>query len=138
MELYGANSNHTPFMLANIFEDMFFEALTKGIVTAGLPAMLLGFAAWWLQKQWARSQEEAEVRQKELQEEASKMQQAFIAELNKERSERITLLESKVSECEEDRKDLRRQLLEYFKAAAKVVQSAGNTTTQPIPPLIQS
>lgn len=123
-------------------ESFLFEALSKQIIATGVPAAMLLAAVYWLHKQWAKTQSEAQAAQKSLQEEARVQQKEYIDTINKERSERITLLEHKSEECEKDRTDLRRQLLDYYKSAAQVVRAAGaiqqsQGPTQSIPPLNQ-
>jgi hypothetical protein len=66
--------------------------LLSAAVSSGLPGLLMIFAIRWLQAS-----------NKEL-----------LTELNKERDERMSLLESHITECDTDRKDLRNKLLEIL------------------------
>lgn len=64
----------------------------NAIASAGLPALLMGVAVWWLTR--SNSQ--------------------LITELNKERSERLDTLEKHIEDCEKDRKDLRDILIKHL------------------------
>jgi len=64
----------------------------SAIASAGLPALLMGVAVWWLTR--SNSQ--------------------LITELNKERSERLDTLEKHVEDCDKDRKDLRDMLIRHL------------------------
>ena len=62
------------------------------IAAAGLPALLMGVAVWWL----TRSNTE------------------LVKELNKERSERLDTMEGHIKDCDEDRKQLRDMLIKHL------------------------
>ena len=62
------------------------------IAAAGLPALLMGVAVWWL----TRSNTE------------------LVNELNKERSERLDTMEGHIKDCDEDRKQLRDMLIKHL------------------------
>ena len=64
----------------------------NSIAAAGLPALLMGVAVWWLTR--SNSQ--------------------LITELNKERSERLDGMESHIQECDRDRKELRDMLIKHL------------------------
>jgi hypothetical protein len=61
--------------------------LWNQIATAGLPSLLMAVAVWWLQK--GNNQ--------------------LVHELNKERSERLDVMEKHIAECDDDRKILRNE-----------------------------
>lgn len=62
------------------------------IAAAGLPALLMGVAVWWL----TRSNTE------------------LVKELNRERSERLDTMEGHIKDCDEDRKQLRDMLIKHL------------------------
>ena len=62
------------------------------IAAAGLPALLMGVAVWWL----TRSNTE------------------LVKELNKDRSERLDTMEGHIKDCDEDRKQLRDMLIKHL------------------------
>ena len=62
------------------------------LASAGLPALLMACAVWWLQKG----------------------NRELVMELNKERSERIDTLENHVVNCDRDRVELRNMLLKHL------------------------
>jgi hypothetical protein len=64
----------------------------NSLASAGLPALLMGVAVWWLTR--SNSQ--------------------LISELNKERSERLDAMESHITECDRDRKELRDMLIKHL------------------------
>ncbi len=65
------------------------------IAAAGLPALLMGVAVWWL----TRSNTE------------------IVKELNKERSERLDAMEGNIKDCDEDRKQLRDMLIKHLESS---------------------
>lgn len=85
-------------------EGFLFDALSKQLVSAGLPILMMAFAVWWLNKKSEAGAAAAQATQKE-----------FIAALNQERNERIQILEEKSDICEKDRYSLREQLIEILK-----------------------
>jgi hypothetical protein len=113
-------------------ESFIFEALSKQIIASGIPAVMLLAAILWFHKQWVKSQGSLETQQQARLD----MQNKFIEALNTERNERIALIEAHHAECEKDRTDLRRQMLEYYKSAAQVVKAAGQSSqnSNSIPP----
>ncbi len=62
------------------------------VASAGVPALLMAVAVWWLQKG----------------------NRELVVELNRERSDRIDALEKHVEDCDTDRKDLRNMLLRHL------------------------
>lgn len=62
------------------------------IAAAGLPALLMAVAVWWL----TRSNTE------------------LVKELNRERSERLDTMEGHIKDCDEDRKQLRDMLIKHL------------------------
>lgn len=62
------------------------------IAAAGLPALLMGVAVWWLQK--GNNQ--------------------LVSELNRERSERLDKMEKHVDDCDKDRRELRDMLIKHL------------------------
>ena len=80
-------------------EPAFFSALVNGLVSTGLPSMLMGAAIWWLQK----------------------FNAAWINTLNIEREARIHDHEFRINDlqkrsdlCESDRIDLRQKMFELM------------------------
>jgi hypothetical protein len=69
--------------------------LWTSIASAGLPALLMGIAVWWL----------------------SKSNQQLVEVLNAERTERLDVMEKHISECDTDRKELRNMLLRHLGAS---------------------
>lgn len=65
------------------------------IAAAGLPALLMAVAVWYLQKS----------------------NNALVVELNKERSERLDAMEKHIEDCDTDRKQLRDMLIKHLAAA---------------------
>jgi hypothetical protein len=76
--------------------DDLWTKLLSGVVASGLPGVLLLFAIKWLQGN----------------------NRELIGELNKERTERISLLENHIEECDKDRKELRERVLALLQAEA--------------------
>lgn len=74
-------------MLA-MLEKLLLEQLMNGLVSAGLPCLLLACALWWMHK-------ESEKRQATT--------QKYLDALNEERSERIGALETHAIECDKER-----------------------------------
>ena len=68
--------------------------LWNQIAAAGLPALLMAVAVWWLQK--GNNQ--------------------LVNELNKERSQRLDVMEKHIKECDDDRKVLRDMLIKHLAA----------------------
>lgn len=66
--------------------------LWNQIASAGLPAILMSVAVWWLQK--GNTQ--------------------LVNQLNQERSERLDKMEKHVDECDRDRKELRDMLIKHL------------------------
>lgn len=62
------------------------------IASAGLPALLMGVAVWWL----------------------IKGNNQLVHELNRERSERLDKMEKHVEDCDRDRKELRDMLIKHL------------------------
>lgn len=62
------------------------------IAAAGLPALLMAVAVWYLQKS----------------------NNALVVELNKERSERLDAMEKHIEDCDMDRKQLRDMLIKHL------------------------
>jgi hypothetical protein len=62
------------------------------IASAGLPALLMGVAVWWL----------------------IKGNNQLVHELNRERSERLDKMEKHVDDCDRDRKELRDMLIKHL------------------------
>jgi hypothetical protein len=62
------------------------------IASAGLPALLMAVAVWWL----------------------IKGNNQLVNELNRERSERLDKMERHVDECDRDRKELRDMLIKHL------------------------
>lgn len=71
--------------------------IIAGVASSGVPGLMMLFAIKWLQSS-----------NKEL-----------LTELNKERDERITLLEAHITECDLDRKDLRNRLIDVLTSPHK-------------------
>lgn len=69
----------------------------QSIASAGLPALLMACAVWWLQKG----------------------NRELVVELNRERSERLDGMEGHISECDNDRKELRNMLLHHLGAVSQ-------------------
>lgn len=66
----------------------------ESIARAGLPALLMALAVWWLQK----------------------TNRELVGALNAERSERLDAMESHIANCDTDRKELRDMLLRHLGA----------------------
>lgn len=66
--------------------------LWQQIASAGLPALLMAAAVWWLQKS----------------------NRELVGELNKERSERLDLMEQHIKDCDNDRRELRDMLIKHL------------------------
>lgn len=66
--------------------------LLNQLASAGLPAVLMACAVWWLQK--GNTQ--------------------LVQELNRERSERLDRMEKHVEDCDRDRKELRDMLIKHI------------------------
>lgn len=64
----------------------------QSIASAGLPSLLMAVAVWWLQKGNAH----------------------LVNELNKERSERLDAMEAHITDCDQDRKELRTMLINHL------------------------
>ncbi len=62
------------------------------IAAAGLPALLMGVAVWWL----------------------TRSNTQLVTELNKERSERLDTMEKHIKDCDDDRKQLRDMLIKHL------------------------
>lgn len=69
-------------------------ALWESIASAGLPALLMGAAVYWLQKS----------------------NRELVGALNAERSERLDSMEEHIHECDSDRKELRTILFKHLGA----------------------
>ena len=67
-------------------------AIVKSIAEAGLPAMLMAAAVYWLQRSNTK----------------------LVNQLNAERSERLDAMEQHVKDCDTDRKELRDMLLRHL------------------------
>lgn len=70
-------------------------SIWEAVATAGLPALLMAMAVWWLQKS----------------------NRELVGALNTERSERLDAMEKHIGECDFDRKELRNMLLRHLGAA---------------------
>ena len=66
----------------------------SSIARAGLPALLMALAVWWLQK----------------------TNRELVGALNTERSERLDAMESHIENCDTDRRELRDMLLRHLGA----------------------
>lgn len=66
--------------------------LWNQIASAGLPALLMAAAVWWLQKS----------------------NNQLVNELNRERSERLDKMEKHVDDCDKDRRELRDMLIKHL------------------------
>jgi hypothetical protein len=75
--------------------------LWTSIASAGLPALLMGIAVWWL----------------------SKSNQQLVEVLNAERTERLDVMEKHISECDTDRKELRNMLLRHLGASHEILST---------------
>lgn len=62
------------------------------IASAGLPALLMAIAVWYLQKG----------------------NNELVKELNRERSERLDTMERHIKDCDDDRKQLRDMLIKHL------------------------
>ena len=62
------------------------------IASAGLPALLMAVAVWYLQKG----------------------NNELVKELNRERSERLDTMERHIKDCDDDRKQLRDMLIKHL------------------------
>lgn len=62
------------------------------IAAAGLPALLMAVAVWWLQKG----------------------NTSLVNELNKERSQRLDVMENHIKDCDDDRRNLRDMLIKHL------------------------
>lgn len=62
------------------------------IAAAGLPALLMAVAVWWLQKG----------------------NTSLVNELNKERSQRLDAMEAHIKDCDDDRRNLRDMLIKHL------------------------
>lgn len=69
----------------------------QSLASAGLPALLMGIAVWWLQRG----------------------NSSLITALNTERSDRLDSMESHIVECDTDRKELRNMLLHHLGAVSQ-------------------
>lgn len=77
--------------LARLFADI-PSSVWEQIAAAGLPAVLMAAAVWWLQRS----------------------NSALVTELNKERGERLDAMETHIAECDKDRKELRDMLIKHL------------------------
>lgn len=68
------------------------------LASAGLPALLMGIAVWWLQRG----------------------NSSLVAALNAERSDRLDGMEERIRDCDTDRRDLRNMLLTHLGAQNKI------------------
>lgn len=66
--------------------------LWNQIASAGLPALLMAVAVWYLQKG----------------------NNELVKELNRERSERLDTMERHIKDCDDDRKNLRDMLIKHL------------------------
>jgi hypothetical protein len=66
--------------------------LWNQIASAGLPALLMAVAVWYLQKG----------------------NNELVKELNRERSERLDTMERHIKDCDDDRKQLRDMLIKHL------------------------
>jgi hypothetical protein len=66
--------------------------LWNQIASAGLPALLMAVAVWYLQKG----------------------NNELVKELNRERSERLDTMEKHIRDCDDDRKQLRDMLIKHL------------------------
>lgn len=64
----------------------------ESLARAGLPALLMACAVWWLQKS----------------------NRELVSALNNERSERLDAMENHIQACDTDRKELRDMLLRHL------------------------
>ncbi len=75
---------------------------------------MLAVAVWWLNKKSETTAAALAQSTKEAAERATLAQNQFIATLNAEREDRITILEANVKDCEKDRFDLRERLIKVL------------------------
>lgn len=115
-----------------MFEKMLIDAVYNGLISAGLPCLLLGLAVWYLNKRADAAQEVARLAAEQAlatatqaAKDAQLTQMQFIAALNTEREERLTAIEHQNAECEKDRFSLREQLIELLKQDRTVVRAIG-------------
>lgn len=103
-------------------ESFLYDAVMKGLISAGLPCLLLAAALWWFYTQWKAQQlviesrrlEEIE-RQKTARLQEIESQKLFIETLNAERISRMTSMEKDIAECEQDRGQLRKEIITLLK-----------------------
>lgn len=79
-------------------EQQLVNSLVQGIGTAGLPALMMAMAVWYLQKS----------------------NRELITQLNTERDERLTTMEKHMDVCDKERGELRSQLIEFAKRLGHV------------------
>ncbi len=119
---------------------MLIDAVYNGLISAGLPCLLLGLAVWFMTKRAdtaqavaAQSAKDALATATQAAKDAQVTQMQFIAALNTEREERILQIEKQNAECEKDRFSLREQLIDLLKQDRTVVRSLDPAATQKIP-----
>lgn len=78
--------------------DPFWQSIFQSIASAGLPAVLMAIAVWYLQKSNAE----------------------LITQLNKEREERLCTLEAHIETCDKERSQLREKVIEMALRLGKV------------------
>lgn len=76
------------------FADIPTAEIWESLARAGLPALLMALAVWWLQK----------------------TNRELVGALNTERSERLDAMEGHIANCDTDRKELRDMLLRHLGA----------------------
>jgi len=79
--------------------DMPAADIWESIARAGLPALLMALAVWWLQK----------------------TNRELVGALNSERSERLDAMEQHIVACDADRKELRNMLLRHLGATQETL-----------------
>lgn len=72
-------------------EQQLLTSLVQGIGSAGLPCVMMAVVVWYLQKS----------------------NRELITQLNTERDERLTTMESHMEACDKERSELRGQLLDF-------------------------
>ena len=75
----------------------------ESLARAGLPALLMALAVWWLQR----------------------TNRELVGALNNERSDRLDAMEQHIANCDTDRKELRDMLLRHLGATHSTLSAPG-------------
>jgi NAD-dependent SIR2 family protein deacetylase len=101
-------------------EAFLIEALMKGLVSAGLPALLLAFAVFWQTKGQARSESKLE-----------KVIDSWQTDVKALFTKRIDDLEKRSESCEKDRDDLRKIIWSHLEHDATLCKTCTHFNPSP-------